>query len=228
MINKLRKLRSILTKIIWPKSAYWVATKSMTPLSNKFGFDRGTPIDRYWIESFLSLHHNKIHGRVLEIVDDTYTRKFGVRVTKSDVLDLDGKNKRANIIGNLKHIPAIKSQTYDCIILTHVLGMNDDYDAVISECHRILKVGGHLILTVACFSSLHTGDIKEQPYWRFTPAGANYAVKKHFKKVQVKSYGNVLSGQCFWVGMAQEELTKAELEYNDPNYPCIVGVVCHK
>lgn len=228
MINLLRYIRAYLTKIIWPSSRYWLATKSIRPISSKFGFDRGKPIDRYWIESFLTTNSSKIRGKVLEIVDNTYTKKFGVGVTSSDVLDLDPKNKQANIKGNLKHLPNIKSNSYDCIILTHVLGMIDDYDSAISECHRILKKGGHLLTTVACFSSLHSGDINEQPYWRYTPAGANYVMKKKFGRVTVTTYGNVLTGQCFWVGLSQEELTREQLDYNDPNYPCIVGIVCQK
>lgn len=228
MINILRYIRSFLTKIIWPSHSYWLATKEVTPLSTKFGYDRGKPIDRYWIESFLTTNKKTIHGRVLEIVDNTYTKKFGVGVTTSDVLDIDVKNRQANIKGDLKSLPHIKSNTYDCIILTHVLGMIDDYDSAISECHRILKKGGHLLTTVACFSSLHSGDITEQPYWRYTPAGANYVMKKKFKQVKISTYGNVLTGQCFWVGLSQEELTKEQLDYNDPFYPCILGIVCQK
>ena len=46
-------------------------------LSRDFGFDRGTPIDRYYIESFLSTHASDIRGHVLEVADNTYTRRFG-------------------------------------------------------------------------------------------------------------------------------------------------------
>jgi SAM-dependent methyltransferase len=228
MMNLIRKIRAFIVTRLWPKSSYWLAVKSVKPLSQKFGFDRGNPIDRYWIESFLTDHKRKVKGRVLEVVDSTYSQKFDSGVTKFDVVDLDPKNKQANIIGNLKNLTMVKDNTYDCIILTQVLGMIDDYDRAIKECHRILKKGGYLLVTSSCFSSLKSGDINEQPYWRFTPASGNYMMKKHFKKVTVKSYGNVLSGQCFWAGLAQEELTKEQLEYNDPSYPCLLGIVCQK
>jgi len=48
----------------------------LKPISKVFGFDRGTPIDRYYIENFLSQHRNDIHGIVLEIGDNTYTKKI--------------------------------------------------------------------------------------------------------------------------------------------------------
>src|SRR5690349_22309374 len=46
-----------------PDRAYWLNTR---PLSQSWGFDRGTPIDRYFIESFLARHADAIRGRVLE------------------------------------------------------------------------------------------------------------------------------------------------------------------
>src|SRR3954466_14293166 len=47
------------------------------PLSTEFGFDRGTPIDRYYIEAFLAANAGDVRGRVLEIGDDSYSRQFG-------------------------------------------------------------------------------------------------------------------------------------------------------
>ncbi|TIX96711.1 MAG: hypothetical protein E5V18_27200, partial [Mesorhizobium sp.] len=43
------------------------------PMSRSFGYDRGKPIDRYYIENFLQLNAADIHGRVLEIGDNSYT-----------------------------------------------------------------------------------------------------------------------------------------------------------
>src|SRR3954471_21782846 len=58
-----------------------------TPLSRHFGFDRGTPVDRYYIESFLAENAGAIRGRTLEIGDDEYTHRFGgTRAQQRDVL----------------------------------------------------------------------------------------------------------------------------------------------
>ncbi|NIV33023.1 MAG: methyltransferase, partial [Anaerolineae bacterium] len=60
--------------------------RRVTPISQRFGYDRGRPIDRYYIEGFLAQHANDVRGRVLEIGDDSYTRQFGGnRVTTRDV-----------------------------------------------------------------------------------------------------------------------------------------------
>ena len=54
--------------------------RQLTPISYEFGYDRGQPVDRYYIENFLSRHADDIRGRVLEIGDNHYTRTFGVVV----------------------------------------------------------------------------------------------------------------------------------------------------
>src|SRR5436309_5190201 len=63
------------------------------PISADFGFDRGVPIDRYFVEGFLARNAASIRGRVLEIGDNKYTLRFGGRqVEKSDVLHVDVTN----------------------------------------------------------------------------------------------------------------------------------------
>ncbi len=47
------------------------------PLSQDWGFDRGKPIDRYYIERFLAGHSDDVRGRVLEIGSNDYTLRFG-------------------------------------------------------------------------------------------------------------------------------------------------------
>ena len=43
--------------------------RGTTPLSRDWGWDRGTPIDRYYIARFLEANGKDISGRVLEIKD---------------------------------------------------------------------------------------------------------------------------------------------------------------
>lgn len=219
ILSLIFKLRAMVTRFIKPKASYFLA-----PISDKYGFDRGTPIDRYWIENFLSENKQYIQGRVLEVTDNTYTKRFGRNVTQSDILDINIKNKMANIHGDLRNLNGVESNTYDCVILTQVLGMIDDFDAVIKECHRILKKGGTILTTSSAISPTY---IPNESYWRFTPNGLKFAFGKHFDKqfLTVSSYGNVLAGQAFWVGMSQEDVTNKVLKFNDPRFPCISGLV---
>src|SRR6185503_497384 len=77
----------------WPPVGFvWVGSlRRLKPISSGWGSERGQPIDRYYIERFLTTHTRDIQGHVLEIGDNNYTRKFGGdQVTQSDVLHVAG------------------------------------------------------------------------------------------------------------------------------------------
>src|SRR5688572_4646021 len=62
--------------------------RHVLPIGANFGYDRGTPIDRFFIEDFLASHAVHIRGRVLEIGDNEYTLRFGKdNVSHSEVLN---------------------------------------------------------------------------------------------------------------------------------------------
>jgi len=205
-----------------PYSGYSIVSPSSEPLSRKFGIDRGTPIDRYYIDNFLKKHERHIKGVVLEVGDPRYIKKYGKKkVSAFDVLDIVDTNPLATIIADLKNVSQVKNETYDCIILTQVLGMIDDLDKVVSECHRILKKGGVLLVTSSSISPAIDTDLS---YWRFTSASMRYILEKKFKRnsVVVNSYGNVYIGQAFWVGAVIEDIAQDLLKVNDPQYPIII------
>jgi|SRR3989344_1584149 len=217
-------LRGRIVRITKPNKNY-----SLYPISTKFGLDRGTAIDRIYIEKFLNENSKFIKGRCLEIHDNFYTKRFGGRkVTKSDILDIDKRNKEANIHADLKNLKnIIRDDTYDCFILTHTLGLIDEYEKAVSESQRILKPGGTLLVTLAAINRV--SDL-EHNYWRFTKASAKYVFGKYFegKKLNVQSYGNVLAAQAFIVGMSAQDLKEKELSFNDPHYPIVIAVKAQK
>ena len=91
------------------------------PISRLFGAERGLPIDRYFIERFLSEHAALIRGRVLEVADRTYTRSFGGdRVTTSDVLHATAEHTDATIVGDLESGAGIPFEPFSAILLTRV------------------------------------------------------------------------------------------------------------
>src|SRR6187455_2132793 len=60
------------------------------PACDSWGMSRGLPVDRYYIDAFLSRHSADIRGRVMEVGDDGYSRRFGgSRVDKIDILDIN-------------------------------------------------------------------------------------------------------------------------------------------
>jgi SAM-dependent methyltransferase len=196
------------------------------PLSRRFGFDRGTPIDRFYIDLFLSENKNLIKGRVLEIGDNIYTKTYDTNVTKSDVLDVNKKNKKANITGDLRNLKSkIKENTYDTVLLTHVLGLIDDLEACVSEVYRILKPGGNVLVSSAVISPNFSDN---KAHWRILGHGLKYLFGKKFKKIKIKDYGNFVGFYSFVIGMAQEELDKKKLIKHDSDFPCIATLIATK
>ncbi len=48
----------------------------LQPVSDVMGVDRGTPIDRYYIDQFILENMDSIAGDVLEIGDNEYSSKY--------------------------------------------------------------------------------------------------------------------------------------------------------
>jgi SAM-dependent methyltransferase len=191
--------------------------RRVKPISRSFGFDRGRPIDRYYIENFLARHAEDIQGRVLEIMDDSYTRQYGGRrVEISDVLDVAEDNPQATIVADLARADHVPSDAFDCIIFTQTLQLIYDAQAAIRTLHRILKPGGVLLATFPGISQERGGDW----YWRFTSRSARRLFEEAFPapSVEVETYGNVLSAISFLHGLSVEELRQQELDRRRPGY----------
>lgn len=200
-----------------------------TPISKVFGLDRGLPIDRYYIEKFLASRSTDIKGRVLELGDSFYTNKFGRdKVTKKDVLHVVEGNREATIIADLTDADHIPSDIFDCIILTQSLQMIYDFRAALTTLHRILKPGGVLLCTTAGLSKVarRLGKDDWGEYWHFTSQSLEMIFREAFPEsaLEVHSAGNVLSATAYLHGLATEELTQEELDFEDPDYEVIISI----
>ena len=120
-----------------------------TPLCREYGYSRGTPIDRYYIEGFLKEHSSDVRGRVLEIGDDAYSRRFGGdRITRQDVLHVHAGHAQATITGDLAEPGVLPQGAFDCVILTQMLHLIFDLGAAVAEIRAALAPGGVALITV--------------------------------------------------------------------------------
>ena len=208
--------------------------RRLLPISREFGEDRGDPIDRYYIDDFLRRHSGAsqyapgaIHGHVLEIGKDTYTRRFGLGVDRVDILDAAHENPLATIVGDLTDGSDLPSDTYDCVICLQTLLVIYDVKAAIRTIHRILKPGGAAIVTVPGISQICRPDIDSWgDYWRFTTLSARRLFEEVFEpaNVTVDSYGNVLTASAFLYGLATEDMSRRELDLHDPDFQVTIGI----
>lgn len=225
----LQKIRFFVNKVIRPRMFYLILNNKK-PLSNVYGLDRGTPIDRYYIENFLSSNKDLIRGDCLELLNNNYTKKFGEeRVNRSDVLDIDQNNHQATIHSDLRNLDSISDNQYDCIILTQVFQFIDDVPAAIKECYRILKSGGALLITVPALGRIDCVGGIDGDYWRFTRASLAYLLKQSFPEnnLTINSLGNVLASVNFLIGASFEE-SKLNTNFNDDNFPLIITAIAKK
>lgn len=210
----------------------WHALRRTKPVSSVFGLDRGTPIDRYYIEKFLFTNKELVRDCVLEIAESTYTRKFGgAQVTRSEVLHFTGENPAATIIGDLTNPASLPENRVDCFICTQTFNFIYDFKKAIEGAHHLVKKDGVLLATLGGISQISRYDMDRWgDYWRFTVLSALRAFEEVFGKgnVQVGSFGNVLSSISFLEGISAEELSAAELDHADPDYQMVISVIARK
>jgi SAM-dependent methyltransferase len=200
---------------------------SLSPITDDWGFARGQPIDRVYIERFLWQHRGEIRGHILEIGDNSYTIRFGEgRVEKSIIADISEHNAKATIVADLIDAPQISDGTFDCVILTQVLELIFDFDAALRTVSRILKPGGVALITVPGISQIGTDPTESEAWsWSFYSNTLRRVLARHFdpQNLIVESYGNVKTTIGFLVGLAQEDLTSDDFQHNDSRYPLVVA-----
>jgi SAM-dependent methyltransferase len=206
--------------------------RRLEPISREWGFDRGRPVDRHYIERFLAAHAADIQGRVLEVEASRYTRMFGGdRVVRSDVLHVAGGQPDVTIVADLVRADIIASETFDCLIVTQTLQFIYDVKAAIGTLHRILKPGGVVLATIPGISKVSREDMDRWGhFWSFTTCSVRRMFEEFFEpdSVSVKAHGNVLSAIAFLHGLADRELDPDELEFHDPDYEVLIGVRARK
>jgi SAM-dependent methyltransferase len=201
--------------------------RRVTPIDPNWGFERGTPIDRVYVERFVGGHASDIRGRVLEIAAADYTTRFGSGVERVDVLMAREGNPQATIVADLSDAPQIPDDTFDCAIVTQTLQFVWDARAAFSTLHRILAPGGVLLATVPGITKISPPEDEEfGEWWHFTTRSARRLAEQAFGEsaVEVEAFGNVLAASGFLYGLAASDLRAEELDARDRLYEVIVGV----
>lgn len=201
------------------------------PISLEFGFDRGMPIDRYFVEGFLARNAARIRGRVLEIGDNEYTMRFGGKqVEKSDVLHVNAANPVATIIGDISTPGTLPERAFDCIVLTQTLHLIFDMRLALAELAGSLKPGGTLLVTVPGISPVDRGAWRYTWFWSLTEISLRRLLASVFeeKDVEVETFGNVFAATCFLQGLALSEVPPAKLDVLDKSFPVIVAAAARR
>jgi SAM-dependent methyltransferase len=196
----------------------WASLRRIDPIS-EWGFERGTPVDRWYIERFLERHKHLVHGRVLEVKEDLYATRLGAR--EVDILDIDPSNPAATIVGDLGSAATLPARRFDVAIVTQTLQLLADPANAVVHLVETLVPGGALLVTVPSVSRL----AGEWDRWRWTPAGLRQLLAGTSPVIEVAGTGNTLGCRAFLMGLAAEDLDPRLLAEDEPACPLLITAV---
>jgi len=198
----------------------WISLRTTRPRSTNFGYDRGTPIDRFYLDQFLLECSGDVRGDVLEVKSPGYADRFGSGVATVDVLDVDRGNTNATVVADLAEPDSLPASAYDCFLLMQTLQYVTRPEVALANAWQTLRPGGVLLLTVPSTQMIETWlpDL-----WRFTPGGVAKLVEHTCvgAEPEIRGYGNALACSAFLLGLAAQELRRDHLRELDPAFPVV-------
>lgn len=206
------------------RRALLATTGPHRPISGHWGYDRGQPIDRWYIEAFLDEHRADVRGDALEVKSGTYVRRYGADLGHVHILDVDGQNAAATVIGDLGGERPLPVGSLDCFVLTQTLQYVWAVETAVHNAHDMLRPGGVLLLTVPAIARVsHELDIDD--LWRFTADSMRRLLVPRFgdSNVSVVSRGNLVAASAFLAGLAASELSRTELDDDDERFPVVIA-----
>lgn len=198
-------------------------------MSAGWGSDRGTVVDRYYINRFFESHSRLIHGHVLEVRDPQYVDQFGSGVTRIDIVDIDPRNDKATIVADLAEAGSLPAATFDCAVIAQTLVYVRDPLVAIENVWGALAPGGVLLLTTPAIARLDP-FFTDDDRWHLTPTSLRELLERGCDgaELTVQSFGNPLTAIAFLHGIAAEELDREKLDSFHPLFPIVVAAVAVK
>ncbi|MFI7635070.1 class I SAM-dependent methyltransferase [Nonomuraea sp. NPDC049400] len=203
----------------------WGVLARAEPFSDCFGYDRGTPIDRRYIEAFLASGAHLIRPPLLEVGENVYARRFAAGAAETDVVDIDPDNEDATLIADLCEQGSLPAARYRCVLLVQTLQYVRDPRAALVNVRRSLAPGGSLLVTVPGISRTDpVDDALMADRWRFTPAGLRDLLAEVFgpDSVRCRGYGGLRAATAFLYGLAAEEIGPLDENMEDAEFPIVV------
>ena len=200
----------------------WGNLRRRRPFSDRYGFDRGTPIDRVYLDHFFTIFAGDITGAVLEVKDPMFTNRFGRAVERIDLLDIDPRNPAVTLLADLAEAGSLPPEEYDCIIVPQTLQYVSEPATAIANAWQALRPGGVVLVTVPALAPADP-DLAGLDRWRFTPRGLGSLFERSCPgaDVTVLGFGSLVTSIAFLHGLAAEELDASELDARDDRYPIL-------
>lgn len=199
--------------------------REYAPFCNNYGFTRGTPIDRYYLDQFIAEIRDEVNGDTLEIGGRKENRhRYGLRhVISYKVIDVIG-GRSVDIVADAHDVTACSANSFDSILLFNVLEHCERPWVIASNLSTWLRPGGKVYCMVPVVQRIH-GDPKD--YWRILPDSLEFLFRD-YHILKKGTYGNLMTSVAALSGIAMEELDLDELSPKNPQYPVISWIVAKK
>ena len=197
--------------------------KKTNPISVEWGYDRGTPIDRYFIEGFLQTESKKYQNAELtfEVGEDIYSKRFFPNA-KHEILDFSKGM-------DLTKDGSIPANRYDMFICTQTFHQIYDVKKAIQGSWDLLKDGGVMLATVCGTVTKQARNDEYKHFWGFTESSITRLMQEVYgNNVTVTPYGNAMVATAFIQGLAAEELDPKLLNVLDDYYTICLSIVAKK
>ncbi len=151
--------------------------RRLEPVSRVFGADRGTTIRRYYIEDFLNRHRADLRGRIMEVGDDRYARRFGAADAVVDVLDPDPASSVATLHADLVTGAGLPACRVEALLPRCFEAYIRDLHALFRDGHRVDAMPGvvellrELSRRADVLLGLLTGNIEAGAHAKLRAAG---------------------------------------------------------
>jgi hypothetical protein len=218
----------------WPgiRHLRMMQLRRLRPLHN--GHAWGTPVVRYYWAHFLEEHRADIRGRGLEIgTADTLRQYGGAALTSAEAIDLAVHSPEVTVVADLSRADHVPGEGYDCFLIQFTMTVVCDVEAALYHAIRLLKPGGVLLVNFACvdyylYRGLDMGTgAPLYMYWWFTPLHVEEMLHRlglARTDYILEGKGNLFTRFAFQMNLMAEELTDAELTYDDPGHPLLLCV----
>jgi SAM-dependent methyltransferase len=124
------------------------------------------------------------HGRLIDLGcgDMPFRDLLARQIELYESLDLFPRSNQVTYTGDIQHMDMIPSDTYDTAICLEVLEHVADPFLAVREIHRVLKMGGVLIVSVPHLSRLHD---EPHDYYRYTRYGLRHLLEQNGFSVEI-------------------------------------------
>jgi hypothetical protein len=192
------------------------------PVSRVFGLDRGSSIDRYWIESFLARNSSDAAGSALEVGGTGYISRFFPRQGPHH-LELADDGTPNCVVCDLEAGTRAAAGSFDTFVATQVFNFVYETRAALRSAAALLNPGGVMLGSVGGITQVSRYDADRWGhYYSFTVQSWERLLREAFDEVHVEAFGNVDSACAFLNGLCAEEVDRTVLDHHDPDYPVLL------